>query len=428
MDWGLGNPNKTAALIAILMVAVWSFAYLQKRLFWVALVLFSGLGVCLVHTFSRGGILAAFCGLLPLLIFIKTPWPRGRIVGVIVAFWVIIGASIYLQAHQRFGQGVVQEDRSISNRLDLWKYAPTMMVDAPAGWGIGKSGKAFMEWYQPLDRNEPYRTMVNSHLTWLVEFGWLGRFLYLVGWLFVFAICLPDRRSHWLAIPFGIWLTFFVSAIFSSVAEEPWIWVVPVLALLSAVGWRIKTACWPQPATWIFPPVAAASLLLLVPILWQGTEIQRTKSAVVVGEGTPSVWVVADEKVLGSGYARTLRAHWMGMNSICVGIVSDAKELPSLEDATLILTGMFTSAPSETDREKLAGAASILVVNPAVFPQEFGNLEDLDGKLTVAIGDFAQSPASIAWTRDLKAHRIAGVGDFIPDWPVKLLQEINTQP
>ena len=29
MDWGLGNPNKTAALIAILMVAVWSLSYLK---------------------------------------------------------------------------------------------------------------------------------------------------------------------------------------------------------------------------------------------------------------------------------------------------------------------------------------------------------------------------------------------------------------
>lgn len=31
MDWGLGNPNKTGALIAILMVAVWMLTLLRRE-------------------------------------------------------------------------------------------------------------------------------------------------------------------------------------------------------------------------------------------------------------------------------------------------------------------------------------------------------------------------------------------------------------
>lgn len=213
MDWGLGNPNKTAALIAILMIAVWALAYLRNWLFWVSLVLFSALGICLVHTFSRGGMVAAFCGLIPLLACLRRPLPVKRIVGVVASVWVIIGASIYLQAHERFGQGVVQEDRSISNRLVLWKVTPTMMVDAPGGWGIGHSGKSYMEWYQPFDRSESYRTLVSSHLTWLVEFGWIGRFFYIFGWMSVFVLCAPSKRQAWTVIPFGIWISFFVSAL-----------------------------------------------------------------------------------------------------------------------------------------------------------------------------------------------------------------------
>jgi len=46
MDWGLGNPNKTAALIAMLMVAVWGLACFRKWGFWAALTLFTGLGIC----------------------------------------------------------------------------------------------------------------------------------------------------------------------------------------------------------------------------------------------------------------------------------------------------------------------------------------------------------------------------------------------
>jgi hypothetical protein len=58
MDWGFGNPNKTAAFIAILMIAVWILAYIHKWGFWIALVAFTGLGICLIHTMSRGGLVA----------------------------------------------------------------------------------------------------------------------------------------------------------------------------------------------------------------------------------------------------------------------------------------------------------------------------------------------------------------------------------
>jgi hypothetical protein len=54
MDWGLGNPNKTAALIALIMIAVWILGYIRDWGFWVALALFTGFGVCLILTQSRG--------------------------------------------------------------------------------------------------------------------------------------------------------------------------------------------------------------------------------------------------------------------------------------------------------------------------------------------------------------------------------------
>jgi len=30
MDWGLGNPNTTAALISMLMITVWGLAFIRK--------------------------------------------------------------------------------------------------------------------------------------------------------------------------------------------------------------------------------------------------------------------------------------------------------------------------------------------------------------------------------------------------------------
>ena len=142
MDWGLGNPNKTAALIAELMVAVWLLAYARKWGFWVTLGFFVVLGGCLIHTFSRGGLLAAFAGLITLIAFIPRPWPLPRIMTIGVSGLAILAFAIYLNAHERYGQGVIEEDRSIINRAELWRATPAMMVAAPGGWGIGNSGKA----------------------------------------------------------------------------------------------------------------------------------------------------------------------------------------------------------------------------------------------------------------------------------------------
>lgn len=306
MDWGLGNPNKTAALIATLMVAVWALAYVRRWGFWVALVLFSGLGICLVHTFSRGGLVAVVLGLVPVIVMLRRPWSRSRMLGVLAAIWVIVGASVFLQAHERYGQGVVQEDHSISNRLEIWKTTPQMMVDAPGGWGIGNSGLAYMNWYQPLDQHEGYRTLVNSHLTWLVEFGWPGRILYIAGWVTVFFLCFPTKRTPWLAVPFGIWVAFFVGALFSSVAESVWLWVVPSLALGIVLIWRMARRQWPSRSTLLLPPaIAAASCVLLMAVI-PGSAIRKEGQVVKIGSSSPAVWVVADTSVLGKQPGRSV--------------------------------------------------------------------------------------------------------------------------
>ena len=165
MDWGLNNPNKTAALIALLMLAIWLLPLVRRWLFWVALPTFTALGICLMHTLSRGGILAAAAGFAVLLTHLRhlRPWPRGKTLAVAGAVMVMLVGAVFLQASSRFAQSY--QDRSVTNRLAIWKQAPRMMVDAPWGWGIGNSGTAYMSWYQPLKNTEQYRTLVKpSHL------------------------------------------------------------------------------------------------------------------------------------------------------------------------------------------------------------------------------------------------------------------------
>jgi hypothetical protein len=157
--------------------------YLRWWGFALAVLLSTGLGICLVHTFSRGGLVAAGAGLAVAAWFAPRPWPKARLAVGISSAAVVLSALFFLNAHNRVKQGLAAEDRSISNRLLIWKAAPQMMHDAPGGWGAGNAVTAYMEWYQPLERTEKYRTLVNSHIRWLVEFSWPQRVGYVFGWV-----------------------------------------------------------------------------------------------------------------------------------------------------------------------------------------------------------------------------------------------------
>ena len=56
MDWGLGNPNKTAILIGCLLILAWLPVRKERWGFWLTWALTLGLGICLIHTYSRGGL------------------------------------------------------------------------------------------------------------------------------------------------------------------------------------------------------------------------------------------------------------------------------------------------------------------------------------------------------------------------------------
>ena len=154
-----------------------------------------------MQTFSRGGLvswIAAVCFVM---------WRRVRECGwsrrvvVIVGTVLLVFASCMDQGlSRRMAFGLSGDDRSVVNRFDIWSKVPQMIHDAPWGWGLGNSGSAYMNWYQPLGRFERYRTLVNSHLTWAVETGWVGLFAWLVMWggIIRFNCCVGMRFSRWL--------------------------------------------------------------------------------------------------------------------------------------------------------------------------------------------------------------------------------------
>lgn len=423
MDWGLGNPNKTATLIAELMVAVWGLVYVRKRGFWVTFTFFIILGGCLIHTFSRGGLVAAMAGLIALIAFVPRPWPLKKCVAIGISVLLMTAFALYLNAHERYGQGVIKEDRSINNRVELWKVAPVMMVDAPAGWGIGNAGKAFMRWYQPAHRNEQYRTLVNSHLTWLVEFGWQLRFLYLFAWAAVFLLCLPTKESRWYTVPLGIWLSFGTSAFFSSVAESIWLWIVPCLSLALVLGNRLRMREWPRSVAWVVPVGVAALFCASFLTVGKGkTEISGSKDLVVIGKNVPLFWLVVDERTLGNhDFAKSLRKYLAEHpTDRSIGVVQSLASLPKdegLSGTTIVVAGS-PEGRNQASMQWLASSVSrLILLAPSYYPQEAGFALGEKNPVEVIFGEFSQSPFLMAWEEMGKVRRIAGTGDFFPNWP-----------
>lgn len=424
MDWGLGNPNKTAALIAILIIAVWGFAYIRKWGFWLAVVLFTTMGICLIHTFSRGGLIAAAAGLATLAWQAPRPWKKRRMIALGISAWAVIGFSVFVQAHERYGQGVVKEDRSITNRVALWKSAPAMMADAPGGWGVGQSGISYVRWYQPVDRSEPYRTFVNSHLTWLVELGWIGRFFYVAGWGVILLLCWPTKNAQALAIPLAVWVSFAVSAVFSSVAESPWLWVIPVLTLIFAFAFRLRRNLWPKPILFALP--AGFALALCLVLFFTGrtmnSPVKKQGEIVVFGAGTPEYLVLVDTSVLGQNYHRVLRQCAERANLPTIGVTEAPSSLMGREDVKIVLAGINGTSSIEALRDIFAGSNQVMVVNPKLLPEHIGLSTGQGNRVEVMFGEFAQAGTLPNWSKVASVKKLPAIGDFLPDWPMNLFQ------
>ena len=300
MDWGLGNPNKTACLIACLLIAVWTVPFLWKRGFWLALIIFTALSWCLVETYSRGGMLAFLAGMGILLLWTPRPWARTKWIGVFASIWVLGAFVLYAKAQVRYGQGLFSEDQSITHRLAIWRHVPEMMAAAPWGWGFGKAGDSYTQWYQPFGESLNYLNLVNSHFTWMTEGGWLASVLYLFGWMAILIFCWPVPRARFKALPLALWVAFAVAGFFSHVEESPWLWVLPILALVVAGGERWREGQWPSWLIFAASGVIAVALvtgLVLTGFATRSLPLSMRVQIVTVGRGSAQTVILVDRKV-----------------------------------------------------------------------------------------------------------------------------------
>jgi len=211
--FGFYNPNHAAALIVMLIPTLWMMRSLLTRnllkilVLVPELVLYAGLAL----TLSRAGFLA--------LIVCATTWgfmshavtknetasgPRKikrhsclpGALRITVPVCIISLVALACGALPRFLSWITNPDQSFLNRFKVWAGASRLLADNPFGVGKGLSGKIYTSFYNQVP-HASYRTMVNSFLTVIVEYGVLWGFLLLAILMFAaFGLLAIWRRSR----------------------------------------------------------------------------------------------------------------------------------------------------------------------------------------------------------------------------------------
>ena len=433
MDWGLGNPNKTAVFIACLMQAVWLAACFWRRSFWLALPVSTALGYCVVHTYSRGGMLALLSGVAILLAWAPRPWPRARAVAAVAAIWIMALFIIQAKAESRYGQGLFSDDPSINSRFVVWRHFPEMLAAAPWGWGWSRAGDAYTQWYQPADESINYLNLLNSHLSWMAEGGWCFSFFYMAGWLAVMLLCWPERGGVMRGVPLGVWTAFGVGGFFSQVEDSVWLWAMPLLFLGLVIRARAKRKIWPA---WRSVAVGGlVSACVIAGVIGAGCAtamlpIDVENSTVIIGHGADKTLIYIDRGVMGKLYGHALRRYLTGNAANLSGktyiVTETSRYLGPADVSQIIVSGRM--AQSVQIPADLLRSARLSLINPACFPEEMRWNLPGTAKVRVCFGEYAQDSSRSSWETcaGVRYLMIGGAGDFVPAWPRAIWKPAGT--
>ena len=355
------NPNAAGTLFAELALLAFA-AVLFARRRWakaVALLAMAGLVAALGMTQSRGSAIAFAAGaavlLLPFVLGLRRTALRRALLAAYAA--ALLGAAVLSPV---VAAATARRDRSSSLRLDIWADAPRMMAIAPEGWRTA-TGYVWCEWFQALDDDFTTAWMVNSHLSWMVQYGRAFRLLYVAGWLFALSVLASGlfrrdgrgRKSHAFALSQCAGL--FTAAWFSTVGPFPEFWAAPAAAFALAVAVGRPSA---RRLAVLAASSVALSALILVCVELHGRAsdrnsplggmIARTEHGVKIGKGEAKNVLVHDNMVLTGGHhgglGKDLREYYQRHPDAPATLVANGlKSVPDGVD-TLVLAGRAADA------------------------------------------------------------------------------------
>ena len=160
--FGFYNPNHAAALICAFFPFLWGW----KKYAWIGWILTFLLTVPLVMTYSRTGVLVLGFELAAYFIIFKTK--NWKLIAAIAG-----GILLILLVGGIFGRFAL--DKAVTNRPEIWLAGLKLYAASPLGVGLSNSGMIVSNF---MLENIQCRTMVNSHLTLLAEFGIIAGFFW----------------------------------------------------------------------------------------------------------------------------------------------------------------------------------------------------------------------------------------------------------
>jgi hypothetical protein len=379
----------------------------------------------------------------------------GRWAAGLVALSVLVIYSQQLGVNGRMAAITSGEDGSSNVRVALYSSGMKMIAAAPLGWGHGEAGNAFGQWYQEIGDSRSYLSLVNSHLTWMADYGVLFQCVYITGWCFMLLLCWPfdghrrgewpppaaaptlikpeamaDRKgSHILVVSFAAWITLGICGFFSSVLTLPWLWIFPGVLLILCLLQRYRSQCWPTKRQWRFASFMVLAgfigLQVAAHVFARDSRLSVSSNRIEIGERPETVAIFQpDRQIIGDKYGHTLREYVDEVGGFTVLRSVTAEEDLSQFD-TIILTG-DSSLP---DLGNFTGR--IVWMNPPAGIDEVALKALGEQSLTVIVGSLGDWRRSRVWQSLVEEHpnwkltELRGVADFIPAWPRYLAPLMN---
>ncbi|MCS6245416.1 MAG: O-antigen ligase family protein [Opitutus sp.] len=303
---GPASSNLSAAILACALVScAWCFLQTRRRWQWLGLILGLGFSVLLIATKSRGGLIAAGCGMGLVALIHRPRISRSLLIGGAVAILAVAVYGTFRGVWFRFTYG---DD----SRSDLWRAGLAMLWDAPNGVGTGNASNFFAQWYQEIGDRRGYLSLINYHLNLLAEHGLAARLGYAMSWAGLAWFVWPRRTTPLLTTAAAVWLSFFVAAIFSNTAKAWQVWALPLVWLVLVAAWRIRHRSFaPARTAYLSAGVALLSLLSLHAIGWwlSSPQLSTGSDSIRCGDQPPRVILYAPNPgVLGEKWGQDLRA------------------------------------------------------------------------------------------------------------------------
>lgn len=418
LQWPFPNPNDNGFLYLAIALLSTGFFFARPRVAKViGAVIFVAASGALVMTASRGAFLAFAAGLAPAIFLNFRTLSRSKAFWTLACVVLLVAVGWFATHESRLLTRGFSKASKWSNdiRLEMWATAPTMVAEAPDGWGDMHVGRAYMDWYGGLTSVSLSASLVNDHLTRIVGYSRMGRFWYIFVWLASLSLmvytALRSRRTVALGLAIALLVCGWFNAVMmnSVIRFTPWLILVAFIAERPWRHWRLKPACL------VVLAAAVLSAVVLFAIYQigsgrakRGYPIRVVDGQIRVKSAEPSIWVVDDGVALGGVFScRDIRRFYVYNKAAPgVGYVRDIADLPGKGVRRLVLAG---SACDEWMRHVSEGGADarrnlpeeVIFISPPFPPSALPEGLFASCKVRLVVGEFvARYEAEYAVKRD----------------------------